>query len=53
MCRARCNRTEALYEDWDDEQLRNAFDDYKICVSDETCEDIAGGACYDPDLFIW
>jgi len=52
-CEDSCNRTEALYEDWDDEQLRTAFDDYKTCVSDESCQAIADGACYDPDLFIW
>ena len=52
-CEASCNLQEALYEEWDDTQLRDAFDDYKQCVTSSSCDELAGGTCYDEDLWIW
>ncbi|MCK6504347.1 hypothetical protein L6R53_13255 [Myxococcota bacterium] len=52
-CQAACEIQERLYEDWEDLQAREALADVKRCVRDEECVDIAEGACYDPDLYVW
>jgi hypothetical protein len=52
-CAASCEIQEQLYEDWEDNQLRDAFGDLKTCIQEEECDAIADGACYDSDLFIW
>lgn len=52
-CESSCLVQQDVYESWDDTQLRDAFGDFKNCVRDETCENIADGACYQEDLFLW
>lgn len=53
-CESACELQQALYEDdWENGQLREDFAELKRCVSDETCEAIADGACYDPDLYVF
>lgn len=53
-CEASCLVQERLYEDaWDDPALRDKFRAHKQCLSDESCEDIAAGVCYDEDLYVW
>ena len=39
--------------DWDDEAKQEGFDELKSCIVRETCEDIAGGVCYDDELYVW
>ena len=50
-CEAWCNNQEALYDEWNDTQLRADFTDYKQCVVGEECGAIEEGACYDEDLY--
>lgn len=50
-CEAWCNTQQALYDKWKDTELREDFTDYKRCVIDESCEDIADGVCYDETLY--
>lgn len=52
-CEESCVLQEALYQEWDDTQLQDAFVDYKRCVTGSTCEEVAAGECYDEDLWIW
>ena len=52
-CTAACLIQERLYDDWEDQELRDSFTDYKYCVAEESCEAIAGGSCYDEDLYSW
>lgn len=52
-CENSCNSQEILYENWDDQNKRQALAAYKSCVSEETCAAIADGACYDEDIYGW
>lgn len=51
QCEDQCIRTDALYESWEDDAKRAAFDDHRSCLVDATCAEIADGACYDETLF--
>ena len=48
---ASCSIAEQMYEEWGDTQLQSDFQDYKVCVQDETCSAIDDGACYQDELF--
>ena len=50
-CEAWCNNQEALYDEWQDTELRADFTAYKQCVVGEECGAIADGVCYDEDLY--
>lgn len=50
-CKESCQQQERLYEEWEDEQLRDAFDAELKCLDDSTCEELADGVCYDEDLW--
>ena len=53
-CREACLTQELLYdEQWENDVLTEAFSDQRNCVRDNTCEDIAGGVCYDEELWAW
>ena len=52
-CSNACRAQEELYIEWDDTQKQDAFDAYKTCVDNRSCKNIANGACYDEDLYIW
>lgn len=53
-CQEECEEQQTLYNDrWTDEQLAERFKEYKQCVDEEECADIADGACYDEDLFLF
>ncbi len=34
-------------------KYKEAFDAYKTCVGDKTCDEIADGACYNEDIYSW
>ena len=34
-------------------KYQEAFDVYKICVSDKTCGEIVAGDCYNEDIYSW
>lgn len=50
-CEVACEQQEALYDQWEDPELRDAFSEYKQCAMDETCRAIEDGACYDEELY--
>ena len=50
LCEESCLTQDTLYRDWEDTQLQQAFDEQRRCVMDSTCEQLADGACYDPQL---
>ena len=53
-CENSCMAQQELYNiDWDDEAKQEGFDELKSCIVRETCEDIAGGVCYDDELYVW
>ena len=52
-CTAACLVQERLYDDWEDTELRDSFTEYKTCVTEESCQDIADGICYDEELYSW
>lgn len=52
-CEQSCVAQEVLYENWDDQIKRDALETYKACVSETPCADIADGACYHEDIYIW
>lgn len=52
-CNTSCELQQQLYEDWEDLQARDALGELKQCVVDAECTDIADGACYDEDLYLW
>lgn len=53
QCDISCRTQESLYESWDDTQLQAALDAHRVCVMDATCEELADGACYDEELFVY
>jgi hypothetical protein len=52
-CEDSCSREETLYETWDDQQLLDALYEEMECVADSSCDEVAGGACYDDALFVF
>ena len=52
-CTSTCQIQEQLYESWEDQQLRDAFGELKTCIQSVECSDLADGACYDEELYIW
>ncbi len=52
-CEESCKREEALYESWEDYQVRDRFYDQLDCIVDEECQAVADGVCYDEELFLF
>ena len=50
-CTEDCLYQEAVYDDWDDVALREAYKESRRCVADATCEDLAAGVCFDETLY--
>ena len=50
-CQASCDQQTALLAAWTDGQKRDAFDAELRCLDSSTCDDIAGGVCYDQDVW--
>ena len=50
-CEASCEVQDKLYEDWEDQELVDAFVETKTCITSSTCEEIADGACYDDNVY--
>ena len=48
-CELDCAVQQSAYEE--DEALDAAFEAYKSCVMEKSCEALQAGACHDPDLF--
>ena len=48
-CELDCAVQQTSYED--DAALDAAFEAYKSCVTESSCEELAAGACHNPDLF--
>ena len=52
-CRAACLREEELYTDWQDLDALEIHYDQRSCIVDASCEEIADGACYDEELYLF
>lgn len=52
-CEDACDREEALYEDWDNSALLDAFYAQNKCIYHASCEEIAAGDCADDDLLLY
>lgn len=52
-CRTSCELQQALYEDWEDLQAREALADLKSCVMGAECSEISEGVCYDQEVYVW
>jgi len=52
-CENSCAAQANLYENEEDQVLEEAFDELKSCITEQSCQDLAEGVCYDPDLFAW
>jgi len=50
-CEAACFFQERLYEDRQDDALRDRLADHKRCLNRESCDDLADGVCFDEGLF--
>ena len=50
-CTEDCLYQEAVYDDWDDVELREAYKESRRCVAAATCEDLAAGVCFDETLY--
>ncbi len=52
-CVESCETQQHLYEVWGDEEKQEAFDAERGCVRGATCEEIAEGACYDDEIWVF
>jgi hypothetical protein len=52
VCVDSCERQEALYTQWDDEDKLDAYDDHLRCLVRSDCDEIDEGVCYDPLVFV-
>ncbi len=50
-CEESCTRQRALYDEWEDEALQEAFAAHRRCIAQATCEELEAGVCYDEALF--
>jgi hypothetical protein len=50
-CVQSCESEQGLLESWEDDVKLSAFAEERRCIASSTCEEIADGACYDPDLY--
>lgn len=50
-CEESCLTQHDLLESWTDAELQRQFDEELRCLGSATCEEIAGGACYQDDLW--
>ena len=52
-CTSSCASQSNWYEDNEKVEQQDAFDKMKTCISNETCEDLQEGICYDSEVYIW
>ena len=52
-CQASCEIQQEMFDDWEASDERERFADLKKCIRTNECTDIADGACYDEELYIW
>jgi hypothetical protein len=51
-CEETCENQRDLYHhEWHDEIKQDAFDAQLQCIQTSTCDEIAGGGCYDPEVW--
>lgn len=50
-CEQACIVQQTVYEQWENDELVDAFKDHRRCLSDASCDEIAAGECYDERLF--
>jgi hypothetical protein len=57
-CRETCDRQISFFKEDnaqvpDGDGLGDAFYQHRVCLGAHTCDEIAAGACYDEDLFLF
>ena len=52
-CAASCEIQQEMFDDWEASDERERFSELKKCIRSNECPDIADGACYDEELYIW
>ena len=53
-CTDACLTQEQLYDiEWEDTEKVQALDDFKVCVAESECADIADAVCYNEDIYPW
>ena len=52
-CEESCKTQDALYAQWTDQELRDAFDDQLECLKGAECAEIADGVCYDETIWAY
>ena len=52
-CQSACTAQELLYDDWEDEVKREAFETLKVCIGENECTDIADGVCYNETIYLF
>ena len=58
-CVLECQLQERTYGDLEETevdtgaQLQQSFEDLKGCIMDETCDNLANGACHDSNIYSW
>ena len=62
-CVMECQFQESTYDDLEETKtdtgdesafdLKQSFDDLKDCIMEETCNDLADGACHSSDIYTW
>lgn len=51
-CQTSCERElEVRRDDDEDRELLQAFNRHRICLGNNSCDEIAAGACFDEELF--
>lgn len=52
-CTDACLTQEQLYDEWNDGEKLDALSEFKTCVADNECSDIAEAVCYDEEIYSW
>ena len=52
-CTSSCASQSNWYEDNEKVEQQDAFDELKTCITNETCEELENGVCYNSEVYIW
>ena len=56
-CKVECQFQQGVYEARNEDEDEphpeklEAFEDYKRCIDEASCDDLVAGECYDPELY--
>lgn len=52
-CVESCETQQSLYEAWGDDEKQKAFAEERACIRASSCDEIAEGACYDDEIWVF